>query len=68
MKADIDRSSMGHFKVKNGQGHFKLNTASLQVLRIVCLTLKFRLNWLEMCNLTLQLAWLSAQNGNTEQL
>ena len=63
MKADIDRSSMGRFKVKNGQGHFKLNTASLQVLRIVCLTLKFRLNWLEMCNLTLQLAWLSAQNG-----
>ena len=69
MKASrIDRSSLSHFNVQNGQGHFKLNTASLQALQMLCLSLKFRLDWLEICNLRLQLAQASVQNSETEWL
>jgi len=35
LEADIDRSLLGHFLVKNGQCHFKLNTASLRKLSVV---------------------------------
>ena len=68
IKADINRSALGHFMVINGQGHFKLNTASLQGLLLLCLALKFRLDWLKISNLRLHLSQLSVQNNETELL
>ncbi len=68
IKADINRSALGHFMVIHGQGHFKLNTASLQGLLLLCLALKFRLDWLKICNLRLHLAQLSVQTSETELL